>query len=445
MMIRHLRFSGLLAVASINILFGLLLSAGFNSHFVHAQSAPTLPPTWTPAPTWTPEPTLEQPTFDATGPTDIPLPTLKPVPIEQAQLYAPLFFLTKRHTTNVYLARTDPSSNDSTTVVQVKGDVLAFGIAPDGKLAYSTDGGIVAAAGRAKVWHTPLANKNPLRAYDFRWSPDSSTLAFSVRATDKDFAATAKAPVSGVYLWSATGNPTLIAPDVAAATGTGRTEYHADSWSPDGKYLLVSFADQPSAATGSGWIVYDVTNKTTTKLIRFTPGSLASFQSAIWLPDSNGLALFNQRATATTVANGAAVLSLTGAQQGITLTGDGIPSVVSTLAFLPDGHLLVLGSDARDQPLRLFLGSLNATNAIVRPISNAFKLKWPGTLLLSPTGFPAYVFDTQYGVVIFKDERIFAFDPVSLAISATDNLFTDPSVNPGWQFSASTIALPSAS
>ncbi len=436
---RNMRFVMVLLLGGVGLILAASMLASVPST-AHAQDAPTLPPTWTPAPPDTLEPTIEQPTFDATGPTEIPIPTLKPVPIEQAQLYVPLFFLTKRHGANVYLARTDPAATDSTPVVQLKGDVLAFGLAADGKLAYSTDGGIVAVAGHAKVWHTPLANKNPLHGYTFAWAPDNVTLAFSVRANDKDFAATAKAPISGVYLWGPTGNPTLIAPDIA--TGTGRTEYRADSWSPDGKYLLIKFADVPNAATGSGWQIYSVATKTITPLIRFTPGSLATFQSAIWLPDSTGLVLFSQRASSTSAASGAAILSLTGAQQGIAFSGEGYPVVVSTLAFLPDGKLLVLGADARDQPLHLFLGTLSATNANVRPIANPFKLKWPSILVLSPTGFPVYVFDNLYGIIVFKDERIYAFDPLQLGFSATDNAFIDPSVASGWQFSANTITMP---
>ena len=61
-------------------------------------------------------------------------------------------------------------------------------------------------------------------------------------------------------------------------------------------------------------------------------------------------------------------------------------------------------------------------------------LKWPGVLIVTREGFPAYVVDDQYGVVAFKDDHIFAYYPSKLGMNASDSAVYDSSVWPAWEF-----------
>lgn|GEM_PF-1020837 len=423
----------------------VLLIATFGHPAAVTAQVPTLPPTWTPQPTPTAYPTLVPPTFDANFPTEVPSLTPRAVVIEQAQLYVSAYFLTKRHAQTVYLARAAPAARDNVSVVTLKSNVLSFDIAANGSLAYGTDSGLVTAAGRAKVWQAPLVNKSPLQPLDMAWSPDGTMLAFSLRVTPKDLASTAKTPVSGVYLWSVSGNPTLIVPDRVAAQDY--TLYSVYAWSPDGKYLLMRLNESSGGKAGTGWMLYTFATKTATLIARYTSGDLTVYQRATWMPTSDALILTDQTANNANSSNSAALVTLSGNQQPLILNNPDdrqTPILISTLHFLPDGRLIVLASSAQDQPLRLYTGTLSGRSATLKPISEAFRLHWPGRVLLSEKGFPAYIFDDQYGIVVFEDQRIFAFDPLQIGMGATDAAFIDPSIPSKVLLTTAQVTLPSA-
>lgn len=437
---RHsLKSSIPLAVLCAVLLSSLIFSATRSTHAAQATPKP-LPPTWTPEPTLTPFPTLAAPTFDVSIPSTTPIPTFRPVALENAQLSAPLFFLSKRHTSTVYLARTDPPGTEAVNLTNnTTANVLSFDIARDGRVAYSTDVGVLMAAGRAKAWRPTLKTTEPLRILNVAWSPDGLNLAFTLRASDKDFAQMTKSPASGVYLWSAKGDPKQIIVDRGAAQNV--TLFSAATWSPDGRNLLVRFDEQANGQNGYGWYVYNLEKRTNNLLIRFAPGNPEQYQDAIWTPDSTRILLFNRRSSSPDEPGGAVMLDLTAKALPLALLGEA-PQVSSVYRFLPDGRLLVLGSTSRTEPLQLYVGTLNGLQATLKPIGKAFKLAWPGVLLISATGFPAYVLDQQYGVIVFNSGGTLAYDPAQLGINATDGPVYNENALPAWRFGPAAITMP---
>ncbi|MHB8625847.1 MAG: TolB family protein [Aggregatilineales bacterium] len=405
-----------------------------------------LPPTWTPIPTLTLEPTQPIPTSDVQFPTATIIPPIKPLPIEQAALFAPLFFLSKHSSATVYLARTDPNATNSTQVTNTPDNVTAFDVSADGQVAYGTDKGAIAAPNRT-TWHSTVTTRDPLRPASMAWSPDGKTLAFTMRASDRDFTAMARGEPSGIFLWAAGGNPVQIISDRNA--GTGSYQYSVESWSPDGAQLLIRFDAQVNAQHDYGWIGYDTTAKTTYALARYVPGDRVRFLNAIWLPNSGGILVFNEDTTSPTEPSSGVVIDLKGIQHPLTISlGSGTPpTVISAFHFFPHGSLLALGSSRRDQPLQLYTGPFDAgsATAVLSPIAEAFKLKWPGVLIVTREGFPAYVVDDQYGVAVFKDNRIFAYYPSQLGMNASDTAVYDSTLWPAWEFAPAqaTITLPS--
>lgn len=122
------------------------------------------------------------------------------------------------------------------------------------------------------------------------------------------------------------------------------------------------------------------------------------------------------------------------------------PTAISAFRFLPDGSILALGSTTRDQPLQLYTGPFDpgTTTGVLSPLAQAFKLKWPGVLIVTREGFPAYVLDDQYGVVVYADGRIFAYYPAQLGMNASDSAVYDSSLWPAWEFAPAkaTITVP---
>ncbi len=432
--------SFVLAAVCAMLLLRLIFTAGHLTHAAQATPKP-LPPTWTPEPTLTPFPTLAAPTFDVSIPSTTPIPTFRPVSIENAQLSAPLFFLSKRHAPTVYLARVDPPGSEGISLTQnTTANVLSFDIARDGRVAYSSDVGVLLAAGRAKAWRPTVKTTEPLRILNIGWSPDGLTLAFTLRASDKDFAQMAKSPASGVYLWSDKGDPKQSIVD--KGTPQNSTLFSAAAWSPDGRNLLIRFDEQSNGQSGYGWYVYNLEKKTNNLLIRFAPGNPEQYQAAIWTPDSTRILLFNRLSSSPDEPGGAVFIDLKANALPLILLGEAAPRVSSAYRFLPDGRLLVLGSTSRADPLQLYVGTLSGLQATVKPIGKAFKLAWPGVLLTSPTGFPAYVLDQQYGVIVFNSGGTLAYDPGQIGISATDGPVYDEKAWPGWKFGPAAITMP---
>ena len=194
-------------------------------------------------------------------------------------------------------------------------------------------------------------------------------------------------------------------------------------------------------------MLYTFATKTATLIARYTSGDLTVYQRATWMPTSDALILTDQTANNANSSNSAALVTLSGNQQPLILSNPDdrqTPILISTLHFLPDGRLIVLASSAQDQPLRLYTGTLSGRSATLKPISEAFRLHWPGRVLLSEKGFPAYIFDDQYGIVVFEDQRIFAFDPLQIGMGATDAAFIDPSIPSKVLLTTAQVTLPSA-
>ena len=254
----------------------LLIALAGNVHPGLAQ--PTLPPSWTPVPSWTPIPI---PTQEISFPTPTPVPQLTPIRLESADLFAPLYYLAKRDTTNIYLTRTDALAKLSVPQLNRPDNILTFDISRSGLLAYGTDTGIVAAAGRL-AWKasTTTAIQDPMRPTSMAWSPDSQTLAFSLRLSARDFEATTKQEPSGIYLWTFGSLPLQIVIDQSKSVGT--TVYSVDSWSPDGRYLLMRYVSTTvgQSESGWGWAVADIAKKAVVPVIDYPVGQLGGFQTA---------------------------------------------------------------------------------------------------------------------------------------------------------------------
>ncbi len=428
-------FAILLCVLINIAIFG---SATFTSAALQPTAKP-LPPTWTPEPSITPVPAQTQSTVDTSFPTSSPIPTFKPIALETIQLTAPMYYLSNRRSATVYIARADPHSPDATRVTQTTENILSFDIAADGRLAYTTESGQVLAAGRAKAWKSAAKTIDPLRAYDAVWSPDGKILAFGLRASDKDYAKFARTPPTGVYLWAEKGDPKQIIIDTPITQE--RITYTPVSWSPDGKWLLIRFTE-PS---GYGWEVFNLATSKQTRLARFTANDPVQYGSAMWLPDSSQILLFNQKGNNPDDAGGAALVDLNSAQKPISFVGKNAPKVTSEYHFLPDGRLVVIGSTSRTEPLQVYVGTFDGSQASVKPIGDAFRLKWPGILLTSPTGFPVYVLDIQYGVIVYNSSKTLAYDPAQIGLSATDSGVYDSAVTPpAWRFGPDNVILPDA-
>jgi len=408
--------------------------------------AQTLPPTWTPVPTWTLVPTLPISTGEPNLPTEAPVPGLTPLKTEQASLFAPLFFLSKHNASTVYLARTDPNDTSSTPVTNTGDNITAFDVSADGQVAYGTDTGLVAAANRT-AWQSKFGTRDPLRPTSMAWSPDGKTLVFALRASDRDFTAMARGEASGIYFWTANSDPVQVIVD--RNTSNGIYQYSVEAWSPDGTQLLLRFDAQVNGQKNYGWIGYDLTAKKTYALVRYVPGDRVRFQSAIWLPNSGGVLVFNADTTDPAAPSSGVMIDLKGVQHPLTLNGatGNPPLVTSAFHFLPDGKILAVGSSRRDQPLQLYTGTFDPGTAtgVLSPLGQAFKLKWPGVLLVTREGFPAYILDDQYGVAIFQDSQTFAFYPSQLGMNASDTAVYDSSLWPAWEFAPAqaTITLPS--
>lgn len=394
-----------------------------------------LPPTWTPEPTLTPFPTQPIPTFDSGFPTSTPIATFKPFVAEQAQLAAPVFYLSRRRSPTTYIARAQPGVPDATRVTETTENILSFDIATDGRLAYSTESGLVFAAGHAKPWKSTVKTSEPMRAYDLSWSPDGKLLAFGLRASEKDFAQMSRTVSSGVYLWAGKGDPKQIIVD---KPGNDRVNYSAAEWSPDDRNLLIRFTEPQ----GYGWDVYNLATSKSTRLARFTQGDAIQYQAAIWTPDSSQILLFNRRTDDPDAPGGAALVDLSSTQRPLVINGKDAPKVTSEYRFLPDNRLLVLGSTSRADPLQLYVGTFDGTQASLQPLGKAFRLKWPGVLFTSATGFPAYVLDQQYGVIVYNSGNTLAYDPAQLGLSATDTVVYDTAAFPAWRFGPDKVTLP---
>jgi len=184
-------------------------------------------------------------------------------------------------------------------------------------------------------------------------------------------------------------------------------------------------------------------------LIDYPIGQLSGFQTAIWTPDGQVL-LFNKKTDSLTEGSLGMMISLTNVRQNISIrssNGGSVPNVVSVFQFLPDGTLLTLGSSQRDQPLQLYTSPYDGSaDFTMTPLAEAFRLKWPGTVIATREGFPVYVIDEQYGIVAFKSGRIFAYYPAQLGMAASVSQSTtyDPDFWPGWEFAPAkvTVQLP---
>jgi hypothetical protein len=428
-------------------LTALALIAVLANNMPTNAAAPTLPPSWTPIPTLTAIPIATQ---EISFPTPTPIPQLTPIRLESADLFAPLYYLSKRDATTVYLARTDALAKLSVPQTNRPDNLTTFDISRSGLVAYGTDAGIVAVANR-NSWkiNSTISTTDPMRPTTMAWSPDNQTLAFSLRATDRDFSLSSKAEPSGVYLWAVGTLPVQIVIDQSNSSGT--TTYNVDGWSPDGHYILLRYVTTivGQTETGWGWAVADLAKKAVLPLIDYPVGQLGGFQTATWAPDGQVL-LFNKKTDSLTDGSTGLLLNLTNIRQNIAIrssNGTNVPNVISTFRFLPDGTLLILGSSQRDQPLQLYTSSYDSSASInVKPLAEAFRLKWPGILLSTKAGFPVYVMDQQYGVVAFKSGRIFAYYPAQLgmAASAGQSDTYDPDFWPGWEFAPDkvTIQLP---
>ncbi len=416
-------------------LLGLILSWG-GAHIATLAAAPTLPPTWTPAPTETPfiEPTLPPLPTDPAGPTAVPTITPRPPLREDLFITAPIYFISKRFSDTKFIALSLPNEGDFRKLVKFDGEnIIAFDVCKDGKLIYANDKGEIYAAGHAKHWKSALKTTKPLTVSTIVCSPDSKQIVFSLRADEADFAKMGGTPPTGIYLWNAVGDPVQI---LADKTGDPvRTNYDLLSWSPDGKLLLVNFNGGPGKPT-DGMGVWNPATKEYNELFRYTISDKLRYKNALWLRDNKALLLFNTASTTDkNLISPISHLSLEGTRSVIGLykpnagTHAGMPEAVSAVHFMPDGRVLVLGAirndegvALRNQPLQLFIGRYDGGLRMeLENLGLAFRLKWPGVLLVPPSGFPSFVLDNQFGVEVFNSGRTIPFLPQEMRMGSLNN------------------------
>lgn len=395
------------------------------------QAAPTLPPSWTPAPSLTPivPPTI-QPIVEPDAATPVPggVPaTVTPVAFvkEDLMLTAPLYFLSKRFSDHRYLALSLPGEGDFRKLVKLENeDIVAFDVAKDGKLAYATASGMLYAAGHAKPWKSPAKTDKPQQVTQLMWSPDSSTLVFTLRADEADFLKMTKNPTSGIYQWPETGDPKQIIVDKSA--GQGRENYDLLGWSPNSQLLAVSFW-QDATKTVEGYGLWTLATRQYAQLYRFDPTDKARYVNAVWMRESKSMLLFyvpssNSKLGSTIEYFDIAARTRTPlALKPLQENNGAIPKVVSAVRLLPDGRVLVLGAAGRTEPLQMFVGRLGGINLELKTVGLAFRLKWPGFLISPASGFPVYVLDRQFGVMVFNSGFTKAFIPQEMRMGSVNS------------------------
>jgi WD40 repeat protein len=371
------------------------------------------------------------------------VPTITPRPFLKEDLYlvSPVYYISKRFSDVRFLARAQPNQGDYETLVKLdKQNIVAFDVSRTGKVAFATDQGLVYAAGHDKPWSAFLKTAPSQQVTQVAWSPDGTSLAFTVRASEADFAKMVRTGTSGVYLWSADGDPRLVIPD---KPGKDRQNFIGYSWAPSGKLLLVGF----TLAAGDkveGFGVWNAATGAYGEVYRYQAFDRQHFQSALWARDSQSLYLFASPSADPSEPSTLATLSLDGKLQFINITGsNGIPNAISAIAFIPDGRTVALAAAARNEPMQIFVGRIRANQLDLTPVGVGFKLKYPGVLLTPPTGFPLYIMDQQYGVQLFNSGKTLPFWPQEMRLGSLNNTdaFGDEFF-PAWQFGPVEATLP---
>lgn len=419
------------------VLLGMIV-AWSGASVATLAAAPTLPPTWTPEPTPTPfvEPTVAPLPTEAEGATLVPTITPRAPLREDLFITAPLYYISKRFSDTKYIALALPNEGDFRKLVKIDGEnILAFDVCKDGKLIYATDKGEIWAAGHPKAWRRLAPSEKPLLVSTIACSPDSKTIAFSLHASDDDFALMSKAPTSGIYLWGTTGDPQLVLPDSDKTAEKLRANYELMSWSPDGQQLLVSFsqgANKPSDGLG----LWTVDAKDYREAFRYASTDKLRYKEAIWLRDGSAVLLYNLVSPDINVISPISHINLSNGTRSViglyrpkATTHDGTPDAVSAIRFLPDGRVMLLGAlrgdkntMLREQPLQIFVGRYDSGLRMdVDALGLAFRLKWPGVLLVPPTGFPLFVLDKQFGIEMFNSGRTIAFLPQEMRMGSLNN------------------------
>lgn len=457
-----------------------------------------LPPTFTKAPTLTPIPVPTLVPFTPI-PESTRVPTITPrISIfEDIGLTSTVYFLSRRFSDVTFLARSAPRLGDFDKIVRFETEnVVAFDVARDGKVAYGTNSGMIAAAGRVRPWKSNVKTDQPLQASSMVWSPDSTALYFSLRASEGDFQKFTRVIPTGIYVWREGGEPEQIlvdrspntqptptttksptprrftdtpAPPTRRPTNTPQgsfqggpgiqptvdlaignigpvqqTVYNVASFSGDGKYLLIKISSDTEGKIVDGWGVYEVETKKYTELFRFDDNDLRRYQQATWNRDNKSFYVFQMIGTGSTGPSQAEVVTVTGARQRVTVRGTANLQAISAMRYLPDTRIVALGTITRDQPLQVFVGRANGAEWTMEGMGKAFRLKWPATMLTSQTGFPLYILDREFGVQVFNSGKTLAFLPNEMRLSAVNNTnaYSDE-LYPNWKVGPTDFILPS--